>query len=166
MNMASCLKLPMIFMYENNGYAEFSGVKWHMGSADITSRAAGFGMSSVKVDGTDFFAVYDAMSAAVARARNGEGPSSIEAVAMRWYGHFEGDMQKYRKSGEVDELRRTSDPLVKFEARATAEFGIDADVLREIDEELREMFEDALAIAKAAPKPTPDALYTDVYASY
>ena len=166
MNMASCLKLPMIFMYENNGYAEFSGVKWHMGSADITSRAAGFGMSSVKVDGTDFFAVYDAMSAAVARARNGEGPSSIEAVAMRWYGHFEGDMQKYRKSGEVDELRRTSDPLVKFEARATAEFGIDADELREIDEELREMIEDSLAIAKAAPKPTPDALYTDVYASY
>jgi pyruvate dehydrogenase E1 component alpha subunit len=55
---------------------------------------------------------------------------------------------------------------VKFDARATAEFGIDADELREIDEELREMIEDALAIAKAAPKPTPDALYTDVYASY
>lgn len=166
MNMASCLKLPMIFMYENNGYAEYSGASWHMGSADITRRASGFGMSAVKVDGTDFFAVYDAMNDAVTRARNGEGPSSIEAVAMRWYGHFEGDMQKYRKAGEVDELRRTSDPLVKFEARATAEFGIDADELREIDEELRELIEDALAIAKAAPKPSPDALYTDVYASY
>ncbi len=166
MNMASCHKLPMIFMYENNGYAEFSGVKWHMGSADITRRAGGFGMPAVKVDGTDFFAVYDAMGEAVARARNGEGPSSIEAVAMRWYGHFEGDMQKYRKAGEVDELRRTSDPLVKFEARATAEFGIDAEELREIDEEIRELIEEALAIAKAAPKPGPEALHTDVYASY
>lgn len=166
MNMASCLKLPMIFMYENNGYAEFSGVKWHMGSADITSRAAGFGMSSVKVDGTDFFAVYDAMGAAVERARNGEGPSSIEAVAMRWYGHFEGDMQLYRKAGEVDELRKNSDPLIKFEARVTADFDISAEELREIDEELTEIIDEAVDMAKAAPKPTNDALFTDVYASY
>jgi pyruvate dehydrogenase E1 component alpha subunit len=166
MNMASVHKLPMIFMYENNGYAEFSGVQWHLGGGDIARRAAGFGMPSVKVDGTDFFAVYDAMGAAVERARNGEGPSSIEAVAMRWYGHFEGDMQTYRKTGEVDELRATSDPLVKFEARATAEFGIDAEELREIDEELRELIDESVAVAKAAPKPPREALYTDVYASY
>jgi pyruvate dehydrogenase E1 component alpha subunit len=166
MNMASVHKLPMIFMYENNGYAEYSGVQWHLGGGDIARRAAGFGMPSVKVDGTDFFAVYDAMAAAVERARNGEGPSSIEAVAMRWYGHFEGDMQTYRKAGEVDELRASSDPLVKFEARATAEFGIEADELREIDEELRELIDEAVAVAKAAPKPPREALYTDVYASY
>jgi len=166
MNMASVHKLPMIFMYENNGYAEYSGVQWHLGGGDIARRAGGFGMPSVKVDGTDFFAVYDAMGAAVERARNGEGPSSIEAVAMRWYGHFEGDMQTYRKSGEVDELRASSDPLVKFEARATAEFGIEADELEEIAEELRELIDEAVAVAKAAPKPPREALYTDVYASY
>ena len=166
MNMASVHKLPMIFMYENNGYAEFSGAAWHLGGGDIARRAAGFGMPSVKVDGTDFFAVYDAMGAAVERARNGEGPSSIEAVAKRWYGHYEGDMELYRKKGEVDELRATSDPLVKFEARATAEFGIDAEELREIDEELREIIDEAVATAKAAPKPPREALYTDVYASY
>jgi pyruvate dehydrogenase E1 component alpha subunit len=166
MNMASCHSLPMIFMYENNGYAEFSGAKWHMGKADITRRAAGFGMPAVKVDGTDFFAVYDAMGAAVERARNGEGPSSIEAVAMRWYGHFEGDMQLYRKAGEVDELRKNSDPLIKFEARVTAEFDISAEELREIDEELTEIIDEAVDLAKAAPKPTNDALFTDVYASY
>jgi len=166
MNMASVHKLPMIFMYENNGYAEFSGVQWHLGGGDIARRAGGFGMPSVKVDGTDFFAVYDAMQAAVERARNGEGPSSIEAVAMRWYGHYEGDMQLYRKAGEVDELRASSDPLVKFEARVTGEFGIEADELEEITEELREIIDEAVAVAKAAPKPTREALYTDVYASY
>jgi acetoin:2,6-dichlorophenolindophenol oxidoreductase subunit alpha len=166
MNMASVHKLPMIFMYENNGYAEFSGVQWHLGGGDIARRAGGFGMPSVKVDGTDFFAVYDAMQAAVERARNGEGPSSIEAVAMRWYGHYEGDMQLYRKAGEVDELRASSDPLAKFEARVTGEFGIEADELEEITEELREIIDEAVAVAKAAPKPTREALYTDVYASY
>jgi acetoin:2,6-dichlorophenolindophenol oxidoreductase subunit alpha len=166
MNMASVHKLPMIFMYENNGYAEFSGVQWHLGGGDIARRAGGFGMPSVKVDGTDFFAVYDAMQAAVERARNGEGPSSIEAVAMRWYGHYEGDMQLYRKAGEVDELRASSDPLAKFEARVTGEFGIEAEELEEITEELREIIDEAVAVAKAAPKPTREALYTDVYASY
>lgn len=166
MNMASVLKLPMIFMYENNGYAEFSGVSWHLGGGDITRRAAGFGMPSVKVDGTDFFAVYDAMQAAVARGRNGEGPSSIEAVAMRWYGHFEGDMQLYRKKGEVDELRASSDPLVKFEERVTREFGIAKDELDEIGLELQEIIDEAVDVAKAAPKPAPEALFTDVYGSY
>ena len=166
MNMAAVHKLPMIFMYENNGYAEFSGASWHLGGGDITRRAAGFGMPAVKVDGTDFFAVYDAMGEAVRRARDGEGPSSIEAVAMRWYGHFEGDMQTYRKKGEVDELRKTSDPLPKFEARATREFGLDVEELREIDEELREIIDEAVDVAKAAPKPSAPDLYTDVYGSY
>ena len=106
------------------------------------------------------------MSAAVARARNGEGPSSIEAVAMRWYGHFEGDMQKYRGAGEVERLRETADPLVKFEARLVSDFVIGADELREIDEEINELIEDKVAVAKAAPKPSNDALYTDVYGSY
>jgi len=166
MNMASVLKLPMIFMYENNGYAEYSGVSWHLGGGDITRRSAGFGMPSVKVDGTDFFAVYDAANAAVARARRGEGPSSIEAVAMRWYGHFEGDMQLYRKSGEVDELRANSDPLINFEQRVTREFGIKADELAEIGYELQEIIDEAVDAAKAAPKPLPGELYTDVYGSY
>jgi pyruvate dehydrogenase E1 component alpha subunit len=166
MNMAAVHKLPMIFMYENNGYAEFSGASWHLGGGDITRRAAGFGMPAVKVDGTDFFAVYDAMAEAVRRARDGEGPSSIEAVAMRWYGHFEGDMQTYRKKGEVDELRKASDPLIKFEERATRDFGLDVEELREIDEELREIIDEAVDVAKAAPKPSAPDLYTDVYGSY
>lgn len=166
LNMSAVLKLPMIFMYENNGYAEFTGASYHLGGADIAKRAAAFGMPAEKVDGTDFFAVYDAVGRAVARARAGEGPSAVEAFAYRWYGHFEGDMQKYREDKEVDRLRAASDPLVKFIARATTEFEIGADELQEIDEEITELIEDKVNAAKAAPKPTSEALYSDVYGSY
>jgi pyruvate dehydrogenase E1 component alpha subunit len=165
LNMASVLKLPLIFLYENNGYAEFTGVSYHLGG-NIAKRAAGFGMPGETVDGVDFFAVYEAVGRAVERARAGEGPSAIEAVAMRWYGHFEGDMQLYRDSKEVDRLRETADPLVKFEERATREYDIAADELREIDEEIRELIDDDVAAAKAAPRPPREALYTDVYGSY
>jgi len=166
LNMASILKLPLIFLYENNGYAEFTGVSYHLGGGNIARRAGGFGMPAETVDGVDFFAVYDAVGRAVARARAGEGPSAVEAVAMRWYGHFEGDMQTYRDPQEVNRLRATADPLVKFEERAVREFAIGADELREIDEEIVELIEDKVTLAKAAPIPPREALHTDVYGSY
>ncbi|MGI9247358.1 MAG: thiamine pyrophosphate-dependent dehydrogenase E1 component subunit alpha [Steroidobacteraceae bacterium] len=166
LNFSAVLKLPMIFMYENNGYSEFTGVRYHLGGADIATRAAAFGMPAEKVDGVDFVAVYDAVGRAVERARRGEGPSAVEAVAMRWYGHFEGDMQKYRESKEVHKLRAAADPLVRFEDRVTSEFGISAEELREIDEELAELVDERIDAAKAAPKPTESALYSDVYGSY
>jgi len=165
LNMAAILKLPLIFLYENNGYAEFTGVSYHM-RGNLAQRAAGFGMPGETVDGVDFFAVYDAVGRAVARARRGEGPSAVEAVAMRWYGHFEGDMQLYRDPKEVERLRATADPLVKFENRAVKDFGIAADELREIDEEISELIEEKVVAAKTAPKPPREALYTDVYGSY
>jgi pyruvate dehydrogenase E1 component alpha subunit len=166
LNFSAVLKLPMIFMFENNGYAEFTGARYHLGGADIANRAAAFGMPAEKVDGTDFFAVYEAVGRAVERARKGGGPGAVEATAMRWYGHFEGDMQKYRESKEVERLRQTADPLVKFEQRVTVEFGIEAEELREVDEEIRELIEEKVAVAKSAPKPSNEALYTDVYGSY
>lgn len=166
LNFSAVLKLPMIFMFENNGYAEFTGVRYHLGGADIANRAAAFGMPAEKVDGTDFFAVYEAVGRAVERARKGGGPGAVEATAMRWYGHFEGDMQKYRESKEVERLRQTADPLIKFEQRVVAEFGIEAEELREVDEEIRELIEEKVAAAKAAPKPSNEALYADVYGSY
>jgi pyruvate dehydrogenase E1 component alpha subunit len=166
LNMASILKLPLIFLYENNGYAEFTGVSYHLGGGSIARRAGGFGMPAETVDGIDFFAVYDAAERAVARARRGEGPSAIECVAMRWYGHFEGDMQRYRDAKEVAALRATADPLVKFEERVVRDFDITSEELREIDAEMTELIEDKVAVAKAAPSPPSEALYTDVYGSY
>jgi len=166
LNMAMVLKLPMIFMYENNGYAEFTGASYHLGGSDILERAKSFGMPGKKVDGTDFFAVYEAAREAVDRARDGGGPSAIEAVAVRYYGHFEGDPQLYRAKDEVKQLRASADPIDKFTARVTESGDITAEELKAIDAEILAMLDDKVAAAKAAPVPGPEALYEDVYISY
>lgn len=166
MVLAVCLKLPMIFMFENNGYAEFTGAAYHLGGADIARRAAGFNMPAEKVDGTDFFAVYDAVGRAVQRARAGEGPSAVEAVALRYYGHFEGDMQRYRARDEVAKHRAEKDPLDRMIRRLTTEFDIEPAALEAIDREILDLLDVKVAEAKAAPKPPPAALYEDVYVRY
>lgn len=165
LNLSAALKLPMIFMYENNGYGEFTGAKFHLGGADIARRAAGFGMPAETVDGTDFFAVYEAVKRAVDRARAGEGPSAVEAIAFRWYGHFEGDMQTYRESNEVANLRASSDPLIKFTQQVTSQHGITASALAQIDQEIADLIDTKVAEAIAAPVPRAEALFTDVYGS-
>jgi TPP-dependent pyruvate/acetoin dehydrogenase alpha subunit len=100
LNMAVVLKLPTIFVFENNGFGEMTSYDYAVGSKDVTARAAAFGMPSTRVDGTDFFAVYAATREAVLRARMGEGPSTIETVARRWHGHYSGDAQHYRSKSE------------------------------------------------------------------
>ena len=165
MNYAVVLKLPMIFAIENNGYGEHTGVSYANGS-DMTERAAAFGMAAVKVDGTDFFAVYEAMEAAIKRAHKGAGPTAIECVAIRWRGHFEGDPQAYREKGEVEVLEKKSDPLTIFRERVIDEKKLTAAQLDAIDEEVAAEVHAGVEEALAAPQPDPSELLTDVYASY
>jgi pyruvate dehydrogenase E1 component alpha subunit len=166
LSMATVLNLPMIFMYENNGYGEFTGADYHLGGSDILERAKAFGMPGEKVDGTDFFAVYEAVGEAVQRARDGGGPSAVEAKALRYYGHFEGDPQLYRAKDEVKKLRETSDPIDKFISRVTGSGQLSMDELKAIDSEILAMLDEQVAAAKAAPAPPAEALYTDVYINY
>ena len=164
MNMAVVLQLPVIFMFENNGFGEATGHDYAVGGRNITQRAAGFGMPAVKVDGTDFFAVYEAVSEAVERARNGGGPTAIEAIAHRWYGHFEGDPMLYRADGEVERLRQESDPLKIFSQHVAGQ--ISPEELQAIDGEVTALVDDAVAKARAAEFPAVENLLTDVYVSY
>lgn len=164
MNMAVVLQLPVIFVFENNGYGEGTGHDYAVGSRDIAGRAAGFGLPAVKVDGTDFFAVYGAMETAVARARSGQGPSVIEAVAMRWHGHYEGDAMLYRAVGEVAELRASHDPLALFLKRV--EGVIPQEDIDAVDREVAQAIEEAVARARAANPPAADQVFTDVYVDY
>lgn len=164
MNMAVVLKLPTVFVFENNGFGEATGHDYAVGGRDIANRAASFGMPAVKVDGTDFFAVYEAVAVAVERARNGEGPSAIEAVAHRWHGHFEGDPMLYRTDGEVERLRRDNDPLQIFSKQVEGQ--ISAEELQAIDDEVQAQVDDAVAKARIADYPSVDNLLTDVYVSY
>ena len=168
MNMAVVLQLPVLFVFENNGYGEGTGADYAVGSRSIADRAAGFGMPAVEVDGTDFFAVHAAAAKAVARARSGGGPSTIEAVALRYYGHFEGDPMAYRASDEVAQLRATADPLQRFRARVTAADGqplIDPSRLDAIERRCAEAVDAAVRAARAAPFPALDTLERDVYVS-
>lgn len=164
MNMAVVLQLPVIFMFENNGFGEATGHDYAVGGRNITQRAAGFGMPAVKVDGTDYFAVYEAVSEAVERARNGGGPTAIEAIAHRWYGHFEGDPMLYRADGEVERLRQESDPLKIFSQHVAGQ--ISPEELQAIDDEVTALVDDAVAKARAAEFPAVENLLTDVYVSY
>ena len=165
LNLASVFKLPVIFVVENNGYAE-TVASSHMVSGNYLDRAAGFGMPGASVDGHDFFAVYEAAAAAVARARAGQGPSLIECKVGRYYGHQEGDTQTYRPRGEGKQLRKTRDCLAGFAAQVTAAGLLAASDLADIDAEVAALIDEAVAQAKAAPDPEPGDLLTDVYVSY
>ncbi|MGE3774825.1 MAG: thiamine pyrophosphate-dependent dehydrogenase E1 component subunit alpha, partial [Gammaproteobacteria bacterium] len=164
MNLAAVWKLPAIFVAENNGYAEATAAKFSVACEDISTRAAGFGMPGITVDGHDFFAVYDATRAAVDRARHGGGPSLIEVKLDRFFGHFEGDNQAYRAPDEVKRIRAEKDCLQRFRARVASD--IAAVELDAIDVEVQKLIDDAVAQAVAAPDPLPGDLVTDVYIRY
>ena len=166
MNMAVVLKVPAIFVIENNGYSEHTGAAYAVGSRDLAGRARGFGMPAECVDGADFHAVYAAMGRAVAHAKSGGGPSTIEATITRFYGHFEGDPQNYRAKGEVAHLRETMDCLKRFRARCAADGSATPAELERIDAEVLERIERAVVEAKASPPPVEADLYSDVYIQY
>ncbi|ABK98650.1 thiamine pyrophosphate-dependent dehydrogenase E1 component subunit alpha [Pelobacter propionicus] len=166
MNLASVWKLPVIFLNENNGYAESTGVSYNVPTPNIADRAAGFGMPGVTVDGNDFFAVYEAAGEAIRRARAGEGPTLLECKTQRYFGHFEGDAMTYRPNGESQNLRKTKDCLKIFAEKAIAAGLVTAAELEAIDKEVLALIEDSVVKALAAPKPTAADLLTGVYVSY
>ena len=164
-NMANIWKLPVIFICEDNGYAEATPSSYSVAGSQV-ARANGFGMPGVEIDGFDFFAVYDAMREAVERARNGEGPSLIHIKTARFYGHFVGDAQTYRGDGEIDKLRAEKDCLNLFREKVVETGLLTGEQLDEIFEEEKTRVADATAASHAAPRATEANLMTDVYASY
>ena len=136
-----------------------------MASDNIADRAAGFGMPGVILDGFDFFAVHEAASEAIARARAGGGPTLLEMKFTRYFGHFEGDQQTYR-AGEVEHARAELDCLKRFTARVTETGELTRSDLDAIDAEVATAIDRAVAEAKAAPRPAEADLLTDVYVRY
>jgi pyruvate dehydrogenase E1 component alpha subunit len=166
MNMAVVLKLPAIFVFENNQYGEGTPFEYAVGSRDIAARAGGFGLPSVKVNGDDFFEVHEAAREAVERARGGGGPSAIEVDTCRFYGHHSGDAQLYRGKDEVRRLREERDCLKHFRRRVGEAGLLDATALDQVDSEIASLIDRAVEMARAAPPPDTDALLRDVYVSY
>jgi len=165
--MAVVTHAPAIFVFENNHYSEHTGVDYAVGTQqDIASRAEAFGMAVWRADGTDFFAVHDTMREVLDHVRAGKGPAAVEFDTERFFGHFEGDPQRYRGPGEIDRLRETRDCLKKFRASVTAARLLDDADLDAIDAEVMDAIENAVTLARAAPRPTPDDVLADVYISY
>ena len=158
MNLAAVWNLPVIFVVENNGYAESTSVDYATAVDSYVDRASGFGLPGVSVDGTDFFAVNEAAGEMIRRAREGGGPSLLECKMIRFFGHFEGDAQTYKAKGENDYNRENRDCLKIFRSRL-----IEAGIATDRDFAL---IDAAVSSAKDAPLPHARELLTDVYVAY
>ena len=166
LNLASVWNLPAIFVVENNGYAESTSVEYAVAGESYVDRATGFGMPGVSVDGTDFFAVYEAAGETIKRARDGGGPSLLECKTVRFHGHFEGDAQTYRDKGELEDIHANKDCIKIFRNRVREAGVVSGAEFDKIDKAVVALIEEAVIEAKAAPLPKAGELLTDVYVAY
>ncbi len=162
--MASALKLPVLFVCENNEYGEYTPRHKVMAITDVVDRAAGYGMPGVIVDGMDAIAVYEAAVEGLARARAGEGPSFIEAKTYRYYNHHGVQTlgMKYRSDEEVEEWK-AKDAIDAFEKRVTEAGLISAEELAEVRNGIQAEVDAAVEFGENSPYPDPSTLLTDVY---
>jgi len=165
MNLAGIWKLPVVFVCENNLYAESTPSSYHCAAGEICARAAGYDIPGSAIDGTDVFAVYEASGQAIDRARGGEGPSLIEARAFRYYGHFMGDPQVYKTENEIQSYK-ARDPITRFRKRVMEHHHISESELIRIDDRAKKTIEEAVRFAEGSPYPAPEECLTDVYVSY
>jgi TPP-dependent pyruvate/acetoin dehydrogenase alpha subunit len=159
LNMASLWGLPLVFVCENNGYAEFSALEDQTNVRRLAEHGETYGIAAQTLDGNDVLAVRAAVGEAVARARAGDGPTFLECKTYRLRGHYEGDPGKYRELAEADEWR-AKDPIARL-ARVLDDPGAGDDAERVA----RAAVEDATRWALAAPQPAEEEVMTIVYAS-
>ena len=163
LNMAAIWRLPLIFVCENNGYAESTPAEYALGSKDVACRAEPFGVPAAAVDGQDVLAVYDEMGRAVERARAGDGPTFMECKTYRYRGHYMGDDPRRYRSAEEEAHYRGRDCVERFE-RAVLEAGtLSEPELRAIDEEVGRTIDAAVAFAERSAPPALAELTAQVY---
>lgn len=163
-NFAAIWDLPVIFVCENNGYAEFTSQERHMRLEHIADRAAAYGMPGVIVDGMDALAVREATLEAVERAKRGEGPTFIEAKTYRFFDHqgIKGMRVLYRDPVEV-EAWKSRDPILLIEAIGVERGLVTADELAAVWAETEADIEDGIEFARTSPDPDPADILDNVY---
>jgi pyruvate dehydrogenase E1 component alpha subunit len=161
-NMAQLWKLPAIYIIENNQYAMGTSIERSSSTTELYMRGASFGIPGEQVDGMDVLAVRDAVRRAVERARAGEGPFILEVKTYRYRGHSMSDPAKYRTKEEVDEVKKTRDPIEHIRALLDAAKATE-DEIKAIDNEIKAIVAEAVQFAQESPEPDPSELYTDVY---
>ena len=163
LNLACVWDLPIVFVCENNLYAEYTPQSVHTKGASIAARASGYGMRGVRVDGNDVPAVFAAAAGAIDSARRGEGPTLLEAMTYRWRGHNEGDRMAYRTRDEVTAWRE-KDAIPRFRAWLEAVGYLDAQGDERLVAGVRTKVEAATEFARQSPWPAPGTALDDVYA--
>ncbi|MDN5709395.1 MAG: thiamine pyrophosphate-dependent dehydrogenase E1 component subunit alpha [Planococcus sp. (in: firmicutes)] len=163
LNLASIWKLPVVFICENNQYGMSGPAKEMMNIEDVAARAESYGIPGKVVDGNDVFDVMNGVSEAVDRARNGQGPSIVEAKTYRWKGHSKSDAKKYRTREEEQEWR-AKDPIARLRDVLIQEGLLTEDGAAEIKAAAKKEIEDSVEFSKESPMPTIDDLMEDIYA--
>ena len=164
MNFCSVKKLPVVFVCENNQYAQFTSRKVTTSVSDLSLRGAAYGMPAVSVDGNALLKVVEVSKAAIADARAGIGPTLVVADTYRFGGHYVGDQQAYRSKEEVAERRRR-DPLLLFEDHLVQQGLADKEALESERESILELVDKAVAFAEQSEYPevrsVTDYVFTD-----
>ena len=153
MNFAKVMNLPLVFVCENNWYGEFTPMEKVTAGKDIAKRAEPFDVPSTVVDGNDLWAVVEAATEAVDRARSGGGPTLLECQTYRHFGHSKSDPAKYRPEGELERWKER-DPLTVARQRFLDD-GVDAEAVDAVEQATREEMDAAVEAALAAPYPDP-----------
>ncbi len=161
-NFAAVHRLPIVYVIQNNLWAESVNVKAQCTVEDLSTKAAGYGMPGISVDGMDAPAVYRVASEAIHRARSGGGPTLIECKTYRWYGHSEIDPAKYRDPAEV-EYWKSRDPLPFMENYLEKHNLWSDDWKAQVLAEFQKELDGAIDFAEKAPWPEPEEALDHVY---
>jgi TPP-dependent pyruvate/acetoin dehydrogenase alpha subunit len=151
LNFCQVLKLPLVFMCENNGYGEYTPFE-SVTAGEIRARAEVFGVPAETIDGMSVWTVREAAARAIDHARDGKGPAFIEALTYRFVGHSRSDPGAYRPEGELDEWK-TRDPITILRAQLEAE-GVEAARLDGLEKEMADELERMREQGLAAPFPS------------
>ena len=161
-NMAAVWNLPVVFVCENNQYAESTPRDVHQRIKDVAQRAMAYDIPGVVADGMDVFDVYQKTGEAIDRARTGGGPTLVEAKTYRFMGHYVGDPQTYRSKDEVEQWKKR-DPIAMFRKRVVEEGKITAVELDAIDAAIAKEMEQAVEFARQSPEPDIESALQDIF---
>lgn len=165
LNLASIWDLPVLFVCENNMYAESTPVSYHQKVNDLADRAIGYGIAGESVDGNDVLEIYETAKKAIDRARKGKGPTLMNCRTYRVLGHYVGDPgTAYRKDGEVEEAKRR-DPIKRLRKKLVETGTLTETDVATIAAEVEAEIEEAVEYAEHSPAPSEADLLTDVYSS-
>ena len=162
LNFASVHRLGVVYVCENNQYAQFTARSRTTSVEDLAVRATAYGMAGATVDGNDVAAVSAAALEAVERARDGEGPTLLNMVTYRLGGHYVGDAEVYRDASEVEEYRGR-DPIQRWEETLADRGWLDSESRAAVYQEAAATVRDAEERAEAGPLPDPDSALDDVF---